>query len=238
MSITYNSRIVRDGLVLNLDAGNIKSYPGTGTTWYDISGNNRNGTLTNGPTFSSSNNGSIVFDGINDRVNIANFNYPASWNDAFSIETAIYIPVGSDWHNTTIGSNSGTAIIGRGSYAGSHGLLRADTQLFRFWTRTDSGSYASTFSGAAYDTWYVLIGTYDGTTNSLYINGNLVESTAVVKSGIPDSSAWAIGGSIAFGGNNGSYGAGNIPFVKIYNRALTASEVAQNFEACRGRFGI
>jgi len=60
--------IVTDGLVLNLDAGFTTSYPTTGTTWYDLSGNSNNGTLTNGPTFNSSNSGSIVFDGVDDNV--------------------------------------------------------------------------------------------------------------------------------------------------------------------------
>ena len=69
MSINYNPRIVTDGLVLLLDAGNTKSYPGTGTTWTDISRNGNNGTLTNGPTFDSANGGSLVFDGVDDYVN-------------------------------------------------------------------------------------------------------------------------------------------------------------------------
>ena len=72
MSYSKGPRIVTDGLVLYLDAGNSKSYPGTGTVWNDLSGNNNNGTLVNGPTFSSANKGSIVFDGVNDGCNINN----------------------------------------------------------------------------------------------------------------------------------------------------------------------
>ena len=68
MGVAYNSKIVTDGLVLCLDAGNSKSYPGTGTTWTDLSGRGNTGTLTNGPTYSSANGGSIVFDGSNDFV--------------------------------------------------------------------------------------------------------------------------------------------------------------------------
>jgi hypothetical protein len=63
--------IVTDGLVLNLDAGFVGSYPTTASTWYDISGNDKNSTLTNGPTFNSANSGSIVFDGVDDYVNRA-----------------------------------------------------------------------------------------------------------------------------------------------------------------------
>ena len=72
MGVTYNPKIVTDGLVLALDAANVKSYPGSGTTWTDMSGNGNNVTLTNGPTFSSDNGGSIVFDGVNDTATLSN----------------------------------------------------------------------------------------------------------------------------------------------------------------------
>ena len=68
MGVLYNSRIVTDGLVLCLDAGDKMSYPGAGTTWTDLSKNKNNGTLTNGPTFDSANGGSIVLDGTNDYI--------------------------------------------------------------------------------------------------------------------------------------------------------------------------
>ncbi len=64
--------IITNGLILELDAANRKSYPGSGTTWTDLSGNGNTGTLTNGPTFSSANGGSIVFDGVDDYVNCGN----------------------------------------------------------------------------------------------------------------------------------------------------------------------
>ena len=57
MSLIHNANVVRDGLVLYLDAANPKSYPGSGTTWYDLSGNSKNGALTNGPTYNLLNNG-------------------------------------------------------------------------------------------------------------------------------------------------------------------------------------
>ena len=77
MSTKYSPQIVTSGLVLALDAANKVSYPGTGTTWYDLSGNGNTGTITNGPTFSNVNLGTIVFDGTNDYVSIpstSNFN--------------------------------------------------------------------------------------------------------------------------------------------------------------------
>ena len=93
MAISYNPRIVTDGLVLALDAGNPKSYPGSGTTWTDLSGNGNNGTLTNGPTYSSANGGSIVFDGVDDYAEITDSsnNFDLGGIDA-TLEFWIYIP--------------------------------------------------------------------------------------------------------------------------------------------------
>ena len=86
MGFYRGPNIVKDGLVLHLDAANYKSYPGSGTTWSDLSGNGNNGTLTNGPTFDSGNRGSIVFDGSNDFVYLSNPSSLAFGTGDFSIE--------------------------------------------------------------------------------------------------------------------------------------------------------
>lgn len=185
--------------------------------------------------------GSFEFDGVDDFITVSDFSYPNDWNDPFSLEAWIYIPTGADWHNQDNGttSNSGTVIVGRGSYAGSHGLARVDTRQFRFIIRTNDGLYSRTFTNASYDTWYHLVGTYNGTTSSLYVNGILHQAGVVSgKSGVPDGGTWRIGGNLAFGGNNGRYGEGKIPEAKIYNKPLTAAEVKQNFEASRNKYGV
>jgi hypothetical protein len=71
MALSHSPSIVTDGLVLCLDAGNPKSYPGSGTTWTDLSGNGNNGTLVNGVGYSGDNLGSLSFDGVNDYYNRA-----------------------------------------------------------------------------------------------------------------------------------------------------------------------
>ena len=76
MSTKYSPKIVTDGLVLCLDAANSKSYPGSGTSWNDLSRNNNTGTLTNGPTYTSSFGGSSVFDGTNDYVSKSSWDNP------------------------------------------------------------------------------------------------------------------------------------------------------------------
>ena len=70
MPLIFLPRIVTDGLVLAIDAANTKSYPGSGTTWYDISRNNSNGSLVNGSTFSSENLGTVTFNGVDQYYNL------------------------------------------------------------------------------------------------------------------------------------------------------------------------
>ena len=80
--------IVKRGLVFNLDAGTIESYPGSGTSWYDMSGNENHGTLTNGPTYNSANQGSVVFDGTNDYVTTTDVHHGTS---EFTLESWVYL---------------------------------------------------------------------------------------------------------------------------------------------------
>jgi len=86
----YGPKIVTSGLVLCLDAANKRSYPGTGTTWTDLSGNSNNGTLINGPTFNAGNQGGIVFDGTNDYISIGSQNIVGTGTSPFSVELCIY----------------------------------------------------------------------------------------------------------------------------------------------------
>ena len=89
MGLTHSPKIVTDGLVLCYDAANTRSYPGTGTTWTDLAGSN-DGTLTNGPTFDTTNGGSIVFDGTDDRVAISLGSLPTPQNSSdFTYEAVV-----------------------------------------------------------------------------------------------------------------------------------------------------
>ena len=147
MGINYNPRIVTNGLVLALDAGNIKSYPGSGTTWGDLSGNGNVGIMTNGPVYSSMNGGTIVFDGNNDNVSIG--------TNGFSF-----------------GSSPGTL----SAWAKSAGLSfsrtifsygNAETNGARFLGIGQNNFYFSGYgssisaSGLSYDSWFNLVGVYD-----------------------------------------------------------------------------
>ena len=225
MSLGYGPNIVRDGLVLYLDAANPKSYPGTGTTWYDLSGNGHNGTLTNGSTYNSDNKGSIVFDGINDRIEIPSSTY--TFNSACTFEM---------WFNlTAINRNQGFMSVNTGGYYINF-WMPSDTNKLRWEVYQPAPNGTAFFSTVSFVTnkWYHVVGTISSGTMTLYINGLYDNSTT-------NNYPLRVVTAIAYVGD---YGAGNYPSaskiaqVKIYNRALSAAEIAQNFAATRGRFGL
>src|SRR6056300_758964 len=110
MAFAHSPKIVTDGLVLALDAGNPKSYPGSGTVWRGKSGNGNNGTLTNGPTFSSDNGGAIVFDGADDTVSIPHDSTIDFATNSFSLHTWVRTDqVGST--KFIMGKGDGVAIV-------------------------------------------------------------------------------------------------------------------------------
>lgn len=169
--------------------------------------------------------------------------YPASWaDDLFTLEVWHYYATGDVWNDsTTFGSNNGTPIVGRGGYAGAHGLWRSSTaDQILFGLRTDVSLYSAAASGLAKDTWHHIVGTWDGVNNKIYVNGAYVsQSTPTWTSATSiDTGVWHVGGNLAYGGNNGGYLDGKIPIVRIYNRPLDAGEVSRNYEAQRARFGV
>jgi len=209
MGINYNPRTITDGLVLCLDAGNSKSYPGSGTTWTDLSGNGNTGTLTNGPTYSSANGGSIVFDGTDDVVNTFN----ASSLTNMTIEMWIYDTRSSGERD--ILNYNGNA----GSYAFNGSTFRTD----------GNGLGARGFSGVGnppLNTWYRFCYVKNG---DLYIN-------QIQYTGSGTDGAYGIIslGDTRSGINNRLNG--RISAVKIYNRALSATEISQNFNALKSRY--
>lgn len=228
MGVGYNPKIVTDGLVMCLDAGNTKSYPGSGTTWTDLSVAGLNGTLTNGPTFSSSGNGSINFDGVNDHIILnnpganfafgtgtysvefwANFNTAGTWyfidgrNISQTAIWALFVNVNRqiEWYNGS------TSFFGSALAAGTSGWKHV--VVSRTSTATD-------------DTKIYL-------DSALYVAGtdNRDHSTSPTTSylGMRYSTAEFITGQIAI--------------ARVYKgKVLSASEIQQNFNALRGRFGI
>lgn len=233
MGVRYNTSIVRDGLVLHLDAANTKSYPSSGTTWYDLSGRGNNGTLTNGPTYSSANGGSIVFDGIDDYTST---NLDISWNNTNSVSISFFIKP----PNVT----QYTPFLGKTSWEWQ--LMQKQTSLqFVYWD-TGGGHTNGTipeltdfFIANAY---VAVDMVWNYSTNNLYFykNGSFVSSYTWDNASINQNIAEGIklGGNIYRWGTNGNYWAGTISNLKIYSRSLSSTEISQNYEALRGRYGL
>jgi hypothetical protein len=217
---------VTDGLVLHLDAGNPASYPGSGTTWTDLSGNNNNGTLINGPTYSSANGGSIVFDGVNDYGDITG---DILLGNDFTVSIIVrFTGNRSDWVRLIGHSNDMNARF--------WGIWIPTTRNYLLWQSYRSGGQITTptYVFNSNET-YVIDVTSSGSTKFFYINGSLFYSASS-------------GGLIDYTGNNSKIKLGyagfhqphlgNIDSFKIYNKTLTIEEVQQNFNATRSRFGI
>jgi hypothetical protein len=221
MATSYSPKVVTDGLVLFLDAGNRDSYPGTGTTWTDLSRNNNTGTLSGGPTFSSANGGSIVFDGINDYTQTA---YTAQLNN-FTI---------CSWFKSNY--SSGYARIADKKY--DTGFWFGSNNNPTLWgggVKQNSNYNAITLSDFQ---WHFLVMVRSETSLTVYGDGISNRNTTVCGAGSVDTTALSLGGTINDGSGQRDWFTGNIAQVLLYNRALAATEVLQNYNATKGRYGL
>jgi hypothetical protein len=222
MGISYNPRTIVDGLVLCLDAGNPKSYPGSGTTWTDLSGNGNNGTLVNGVGYSGSNLGSLSFDGVDDYATLANtsvFNSTLNGSTNWSI---------SYWVNPLTNGR----VLDRGNIGDDPtGSLELNVQnIVRNNTFGDSSSLSVDIIGTGWNN--VTVTRTSSLLLSWYLNGAFSNSSQLTES-YDGSGIWKIGRRAL---STTSIYQGNIAQVSIYNRALTAAEIQQNFNALKSRY--
>lgn len=228
-----NGRIVTDGLVLNLNAADPNSYPGSGTTWIDISGNGNNGTLTNGPTFSSGNGGVIVFDGVNDYVAITNSSTINPNNGSFSIVCWVNSDPssGGDGWDLWVAKRQGGS---NGYYVGGN-----NPSGVRFMLGNDAGSRTDTgFIGYTFNTWAMFTAILDRSANTQTIIRNNFDQTA---STTPAGGNYYNTGTLSVGGDigiNAYYVNGKIANVLLYNIALSNQQVTQIYNATKARFGL
>ena len=211
-------------LQLYLIAGVIPSYPRSGTSWKDLSGNARNGTFTNGPTFNS--NGWIEFDGVDDDIRAYGAGI-SDYSQAFSMSVLFKIASGATWDN---GFKSN--IVGvNGGYAGMYGIYKDDDDEFGVQLRDSNSTITTTCSGNVVDKWYKLTATWDGsTTLKLYRNGELVSTNNTGGiTGSPDTTNLHIAGSRAFGGNTGNVFEGDIANCTYYTKLLSDSDILTNY---------
>ena len=223
MATNYNyfGGIVTNGLVLDLDAAKLASYPGTGTSWYDISGNNNNGTLTNGPTFSGiGKQAAIVFDGVDDWVDCSS---GSLLNIIGDLSVSLWVQTtGASGNHIMFAKHSLPSNI-----ANYEGYLKENTV---YWW--DGVSERNTGLTILSNVWTNITYVRISSTVTTYINYNTTSNTSVTFQG-------PVSGSLTIGKdqNNQNF-SGRIATTQIYNRALTAQEVQQNFNALRGRYGI
>jgi len=202
--------IVTDGLVLNLDAGFVSSYPRTGTTWTDLSGNGNNGTLVNGPTFSGD---SIVFDGVDDALNSSNI-FPN--NSTFTYEIVFNFSA-YQFMQFTLG------------HVDFKWRVSGNIPYWNFWT--NGGNPQSTTLGTIppINNFLYLVASYDGNTRKVGLNGVYLNSiSGSFTPRIPSSTTIA---SSSFERIYGSFTS-----LRVYNRALTPQEILQNYNAGLQRF--
>ena len=220
MAFIHSPQIITNGLVLTLDAGNTKSYASGSTIWYDKSGFVNNGTLTNGPTFNSANGGSIVFDGTNDYADCGN-------NSSLNAPNQITL---SAWVNGTYTPGAEYAVIDKGGVVGHHFGVYQQKIIFQ----TPNG-YRQSDTVLSNNVWYNIVAVYNKTNVYFYLN-SIANGVQALTGGLnaPTDPIWISrytnGSPLSFNGK--------ISIAQVYNRALSASEVQQNFNALRGRFGI
>ena len=226
MAISRGPKTTTNGLVFCVDAADKNSYSGTGTTWNDVSGYTNNGTLINGPTFNSSNNGSIVFDGVDDYVSIPN---NSNFNNGNNITVEAWV-LCSNWSSFTH-----PMIVAKG--------INVEWIL---WKSNDVGVVGKLgwrAAGQVYSTttllnnvWYQCVGSVGTGGTKVYVNG-VLEST----NGTTTFTSGNINVTIAAGLVSGSPSnilGGNVAITRIYNRQLSDSEILQNYNATKTRFGL
>jgi hypothetical protein len=224
--------IVTEGLVLNLDAGNPLSYPGTGTTWTDLTTNGNNGTLINGPTFDSNNGGSIVFDGVNQYMTTL-LNSPA--NNTTSTIWYKWDGVNKATTLTYLGSAGSTGLgfyINNGANSATAGNKISVIYGGAYYNALNTGTLFGTLVSGVYTQ---LTLTRDGSTTILYQNGVFLGSTTRTPNNSTSNLSFnfstdAIVGFPPVGGA--------VPLIQFYNRALSSTEVLQNYNATKTRFGL
>ena len=230
--------IVTSDLILHLDAGDSNSYSGSGTTWTDLSGEGHNGTLTNGPTYTSDNGGAIILDGVNDFINVSATDVIPSGTNSFTYSIWVYIDtVSGSWGGTKkaanlfTGDTSGTAefnLFTTTNTAGPPEVVR----LSRY-GGGNSGSCEANVS-MNNNTWYNITLVKDGASSQKIYQDGVLIGTGNLSNSFTGGYAMRIGS-----GSQSSYGAvmdGRIASVLMYSSALSASEVLQNYNATKDTF--
>ena len=219
---------VTSGLLFYLDAGNATSYPGSGSTWTDLAGSGLTTTLYNSPTYSSANGGYLAFAPGSSQYGqtSASLATLSSWSlEVWHYYTATNtgsLPciITEVWSSTPINFTLGS---------GSGSTSSLQVGYFNNGWFTTTGSYSLPSVG-----WYHIVGTYDGANLKLYVNNVLTQTSASTTASVSS----ALGIRFMRRWDNPEYWGGYLAIIRIYNRALSATEVTTNYAASKARFGL
>jgi len=228
MALHHNPRIVTQGLVLHLDAADKNSYPGTGTAWNDLSGLGNNGTLVDGPIYSSTNRGSITFDGINDYATVPN-------NSSLNLtQTGGTVAVWTRTNTNATGSINGNLVGKTNTYTNGYWLVKFNdkTRISLYGT----GNIEMLGVRSIVDNiWHYVLATWTSNQVSLYIDGVLDRQQSYNFTFTTATNPLYIARQNSTGEK---YYQGDIAQTQIYNRTLSAQEILQNYNATKSRFGL
>lgn len=219
MSLGHGASVSRNGLKIYYDPANIKSYPGSGTDLFDVSGNNIESRLENGVSLDSSNSGCFYFDGVNDRIISKNVLSISSTD----VSAMVWVKVDGhgNFHNFI-----------RNNWVNNGWIIYSSTTSWVGGVASSNTQYNSGIEHNNSTDWTNLCFTYDGSIVTFYLNGVSVNTRST-----PSPITLDTGYYITFGD-----GARPSPYristTLVYNRSISSEEVKQNFEATRGRFGI
>jgi hypothetical protein len=225
MALSHSPQIVRDGLVLYLDAANIKSYPGTGTTWFDLSNIKNNGTINNNPTYLNNNKGIFSFDGTNENITIGETSSLNLQSYTYCFWIKRIEPANTGWlqfmQRSTSGRNPGIWFY----------INEANRIHFSIYM---SGAFNTSVdpSGFFLNEWHYFTATVDYSNNTTILKGytdGILKQTTTHADNYP-----VLGTGISYIGNR----LFDLGIFSVYNRALSNDEIKENFNATRGRYGI
>jgi hypothetical protein len=211
--------IATDGNVLHLDGGLPASYPLVGTSWYDLTENSNNSVLINGVTYNSSSKGYLEFNGSNQYVSVTGTTNIPIGNSNYTIGV---------WFNAdTLGSKG---LVGWGNYGTSNeanAFRLTSNGLVNYWWLNDLTVTTTITPG----NWYYAVATFDGTTRSIYVNGSLIGSDTPTGHNVTTSGNLTVGVT-----NSTEYFDGDIGDVQIFDRAITSTEILQNYNSFVKRY--
>jgi hypothetical protein len=251
MSLHHSPRIITENLVLCLDAGNSKSYPGSGTTWTDLSGNGNNGTLVNGVGYNSGNLGSLSFDGTNDYVTTEfryanNFDFTmCCWMKTSTTQNSslmgirssidLYTPTFPGWYqsNIYVTGDANSEIVGSNinfnNFSNVSGTPFIDRSVFVGSINVTNGN------------WKHIVASSNATESKVYIDGTMVgisTNTPTPTRGLANFIIGAAGNYPTSTTLNGFYYNGQISNISFYARELSASEIQQNYNTLKSRYQV